>query len=71
MSNSRDVFMFKLPLPFLLFLDDSDGTPKEVDQPGETTHVVKVSNKDSFLYKKIRTGKVHLQCQFERNRMAF
>ena len=49
MSNSRDVFMFKLPLPFLLFLDDSDGTPKEVDQPGETTHIVKVSNKDSFL----------------------
>ena len=25
-QDSRDVFMFKLPLPFLLFSDDSDGT---------------------------------------------
>ena len=49
MSNSRDVFMFKLPLLFLLFSDDSDGTPKEIDQPGETMHIVKVSNEDSFL----------------------
>ena len=52
-QDSRDVFMFKLPLPFLLFSDDSDGTPKleEVDQPGETTHIVKVSNEDLFLKK--------------------